>query len=300
MNSKIKKVLSIAVLGVSIFTSSLGIASNSNEIWNKQVPLRQMYEAMGAKVSWDNNTQSIVVTRKNTTVKLKVGSDKAMVNGKEVQLKEKVKVVNGVTVVTVKTIEDTLGNDEYWQDQGDKYVKPNNTTNNNSNQWNIPIYKENKHSDKIKEVEKYLNDNFSKIETPLGTYNVEVTLTNNFRIPYLLIEGFKNNSSSETLLHEDKFKIEFKGSDVSTMNSHLNDVRNLYSEKAKKETKRIIENHAKNAAEYVSNSFSDSTVYGEYSYSYFRYKYIREGFEYLSLFEFIYENDDIKFERNSY
>lgn len=48
------------------------------------LPIRSIGEALGAQVSWDQASSSITVTKNKDSVKLKLNSKKATVNGQEV------------------------------------------------------------------------------------------------------------------------------------------------------------------------------------------------------------------------
>lgn len=56
------------------------------------VPLRAIVEELGGMVAWDENEQSICVVRNGVTAVLTVGSDKAVINGKDIVLDGPVKI----------------------------------------------------------------------------------------------------------------------------------------------------------------------------------------------------------------
>ncbi|ATA61246.1 hypothetical protein GS458_2811 [Geobacillus stearothermophilus] len=53
------------------------------------VPLRDIYEKLGAKVTSDTKTNTVIITKGNTVIKLPRGKDFAYVNGKSVKLSAK-------------------------------------------------------------------------------------------------------------------------------------------------------------------------------------------------------------------
>ena len=78
------------------------------------VPLRAIFEALGATVDWDGNTQTITSTFLNTTIKLTVGTNKMYVNGQEVILDVPAEVINNRTLVPVRAISQAFGFSVEW------------------------------------------------------------------------------------------------------------------------------------------------------------------------------------------
>ncbi|KIL39081.1 hypothetical protein SD70_22425 [Gordoniibacillus kamchatkensis] len=66
--------------------------------------LRDMAEAKGAKVTWNDNDRSVTVTKGSNTLTAKLGSVTATVNGKEVNLPTAVKLENEKTVFPTATL----------------------------------------------------------------------------------------------------------------------------------------------------------------------------------------------------
>lgn len=59
------------------------------------VPLRVIFEALGATVKWDDATQTVTAARGDTTIELTIGSPVARVNGVEKQLDVPAMLVDG-------------------------------------------------------------------------------------------------------------------------------------------------------------------------------------------------------------
>jgi hypothetical protein len=78
------------------------------------VPLRGIFEGLGADVKWDNSTRSITATKEKTTVYLKIGSKDAKVNGTTVKIDVPAKVINGSTMVPIRFVSESLGADVKW------------------------------------------------------------------------------------------------------------------------------------------------------------------------------------------
>lgn len=85
------------------------------------VPLRGIFEDLGAKVNWESKTKTVTAVKDKTTVVLKVGSPTATVNGKTVKLTATAKQVNGSVMVPLRFVSESLGEKVSW-DQKNKVV----------------------------------------------------------------------------------------------------------------------------------------------------------------------------------
>ena len=75
------------------------------------VPMRAIFEALGATVEWDGETQTVISYDPISAVSIvmQVGSDKMFVNDKAVELDVAAKIVNDRTVVPVRAIAGRMG-----------------------------------------------------------------------------------------------------------------------------------------------------------------------------------------------
>jgi len=78
------------------------------------VPLRAIFEALGAEVSWDAGTQTVTGTKGNTTVVLPIGSTSPTVNGQVVAIDVPGTVVNGRTLVPLRFVAESFGVHVNW------------------------------------------------------------------------------------------------------------------------------------------------------------------------------------------
>jgi hypothetical protein len=79
------------------------------------VPLRGVFEGIGAFVRWKDITQTVVVVRSATYVSLRVGERTASVNGKSVSLDVPAQIVRGRVLVPLRFIGEALGAQVAWQ-----------------------------------------------------------------------------------------------------------------------------------------------------------------------------------------
>ena len=78
------------------------------------VPLRAIFEAMGAKVEWDGATQTVTATKDSTVVILKIGSTSPTVNGKVVAIDQPGVIVNGRTLAPLRFVAEAFGGEVMW------------------------------------------------------------------------------------------------------------------------------------------------------------------------------------------
>ena len=73
------------------------------------LPLRLVTSKLGARVTYDKTTRSILVVKGSDRLKLHLGVKVAVFNGKSVRLSHAPFAVRGRTMVAARTIERTLG-----------------------------------------------------------------------------------------------------------------------------------------------------------------------------------------------
>ncbi|OPX87110.1 MAG: hypothetical protein A4E53_02640 [Pelotomaculum sp. PtaB.Bin104] len=78
------------------------------------VPLRVIFEALGADVQWDGSTQNITATKDGNEIQLIIGG-KAFKNGQEVPLDVPAKLINNRTVVPLRFVSEALGCKVDWE-----------------------------------------------------------------------------------------------------------------------------------------------------------------------------------------
>ncbi len=73
------------------------------------VPLRGVFESLGATVNYDAPTSTIFATRDDTRMQLRLGSSEASVNGQTRYLDVPAQARNGRTLVPLRFVSETLG-----------------------------------------------------------------------------------------------------------------------------------------------------------------------------------------------
>jgi len=78
------------------------------------VPLRAIFEALGATVTWDGSTQTAAAVRDNITVTVQIGSDRLTRNGQNITLDVPAQMVNNRTLVPARAVAEAFGATVNW------------------------------------------------------------------------------------------------------------------------------------------------------------------------------------------
>ena len=78
------------------------------------VPMRAIFEALGAEVDWDGTTQTAIGETKKTTIKITIGRDYLLKNDNIVVLDSPAVIISGRTLVPVRAIAECLDCKVEW------------------------------------------------------------------------------------------------------------------------------------------------------------------------------------------
>ena len=78
------------------------------------VPLRAIFEKIGADVEWNGDTQTVTATKDDITEALTINNTTATKNGEAITLDVPAKIINGRTLVPVRFISDCFGVNVDW------------------------------------------------------------------------------------------------------------------------------------------------------------------------------------------
>lgn len=81
------------------------------------VPLRAIFEALGAEVHWDGKTQTVTALAGETQIVLTIGKTTAHINKQPRVIDVPAKIVTGRTLVPLRFISEALGADVQWHDK---------------------------------------------------------------------------------------------------------------------------------------------------------------------------------------
>jgi hypothetical protein len=80
------------------------------------VPMRKIFESMGATVEWENSTQKITAKKQDTTVIMQINSNVLSVDGNAITLDVPPKLVDGRTLVPVRAVAESFDIHVLWDD----------------------------------------------------------------------------------------------------------------------------------------------------------------------------------------
>lgn len=86
------------------------------------VPVRAIFEALGAEVEWDADTRTATGTRGDTTVSVQIDNTTAYVNGESRVLDVPARLINNRTMVPARFISESFGCQVFW-DQATQTVR---------------------------------------------------------------------------------------------------------------------------------------------------------------------------------
>ena len=78
------------------------------------VPLRAIFEGLGATVDWNGDTQTVTAKKENTTVKITIGDNKLYVNGNTVNLDVPAQIISDRTLVPVRAVSEAFDCEVNW------------------------------------------------------------------------------------------------------------------------------------------------------------------------------------------
>lgn len=103
--------ISVKVDGDKVYFDQLPQIVNDRTL----VPLRAIFEALGAEVNWDGTTRTVTGIKGETTVKLTIDSDQLYVNGTAKTIDVPATIINDRTMVPARAVSEALGCLVEWQ-----------------------------------------------------------------------------------------------------------------------------------------------------------------------------------------
>ncbi|MGV2886232.1 stalk domain-containing protein [Paenibacillus taichungensis] len=81
---------------------------------NTMVPMRVIFENLGATLEWDNETRSITAKKGSSTINLAIGDQTAVKDGQSMKLNEAPVIIGNTTYVPLRFVSESLGTDVGW------------------------------------------------------------------------------------------------------------------------------------------------------------------------------------------
>ncbi|WP_234405492.1 copper amine oxidase N-terminal domain-containing protein [Paenibacillus sp. IHBB 10380] len=102
--------ISIYIDGVKLSTDQAPMMISNRAM----LPLRAIFEALDAKVFWNQKAKTVTAKKDGTTVVLKLGSRTATINNTTVKLDVPAQSKNGRTMVPVRFVSEAMGDEVTW------------------------------------------------------------------------------------------------------------------------------------------------------------------------------------------
>ena len=78
------------------------------------VPMRELFEAQGAKLSWNGATKTVTATKSDMTLTYHVGETTAYVNGQSISLSVPGRITQDYTMMPLRVFSEALGSTVKW------------------------------------------------------------------------------------------------------------------------------------------------------------------------------------------
>ena len=78
------------------------------------VPMRRIFEKLGAEVTWDAEAQTVTAQKGDAVVTLEIGKNEITKNGITSQLDTSARILNDRTLIPIRAISESFGNDVTW------------------------------------------------------------------------------------------------------------------------------------------------------------------------------------------
>lgn len=96
--------------GAEIAADSPPVIENGRTL----APVRAVFEAMGGTVTWNQSSREVTLVKDDMTVKLKIGSKSAYINGTEKTLDVPARLIKDRTMIPVRFVSEALGCEVSW------------------------------------------------------------------------------------------------------------------------------------------------------------------------------------------
>ena len=125
MKKLLVALLVVATLAMACFAQDITVTLNGQAIdfadqapeiveGRTLVPLRAIFEALGASVEWDQATKTVTSSMDDVTIKLTIGDNTLYRNDEGVTLDVAAQILNGRTMVPARAIAEAYGVDVQW------------------------------------------------------------------------------------------------------------------------------------------------------------------------------------------
>ncbi len=110
-----KSVLALDKIGVYIDRTAVNLNFAPVVIdGHTLVPMRSIFEALGAQVNWVNETSKVIAKKNDIKIELTIGAQVAYKNGQSISIEVPAQIIDSNTFVPLRFVTETLGYHVYW------------------------------------------------------------------------------------------------------------------------------------------------------------------------------------------
>ena len=109
--------VSVVVDGELVDFSVYGVEPLITEVGRTIVPLRAVFEVMGAEVDWDNETRTVTAVKGDIVVVLAIDSTTPTINGVEVEIDQPAIIMNDRTMAPLRFVAEAFGGVVDWNNE---------------------------------------------------------------------------------------------------------------------------------------------------------------------------------------
>lgn len=102
--------ITIELDGRPLQTETLPLLVNGSVL----LPIRDVFEALGAKLAWDDTSKTVTATRGQMTLVYRIGDPTAQLNGQLLTLPVPGQIADGYSLVPLRFVSEALGSDVVW------------------------------------------------------------------------------------------------------------------------------------------------------------------------------------------
>jgi len=115
----------VAAEGISITLNGQPLTSDVAPVMQNDrvlVPMRVIFEALGAKVEWDGSTNTVFAIATEKVIVLQIDSTTAFVNSESKTLDVPAQIIDDRTMVPIRFVSETLGAEVTWDETSSTVV----------------------------------------------------------------------------------------------------------------------------------------------------------------------------------
>lgn len=205
------------------------------------VPVRIITEAFGAKVDWEEATQTVTLTYQDVTIQLVIGSGTALVNGNEVELLAPPEINQDRTMVPLRFISENFGADVGWDGSTDRITIVKEASENNGPITNIEEILN--HSDKERVGDSYFGWSVQRVP--------------DMQLSYKQSDGFYTVLTSESK-HMELFVMIY---DLGENSDEISELKQIIKEDSASYTQISMEEKKIGNIPYIHAQYKDKDYY---------------------------------------